>query len=168
VEAGVTKLLRGEPRAFVYLGLGNDLPRVSAALARAGFSGTRVCNTCGMFGWANAEAAKALEGWIYIDVFDEQNPKLQATLRALGRTFERGPMAVVYADLVDLALEGLARAPALTRDGLRDGLERIKGIATCMGAPGTIASFGHWDRAALKGRYLVLRTWRGGRSVAAG
>lgn len=167
VEAGVTKLLRGEPRAFVYLGLGNDLPRVSAALARAGFAGRRVCNTCGMFGWASAEAAKAFEGWTYIDMFDERNPRLQSILRALARPFERGPMPAVYADLVDLALEGLARAPALTRDGVREGLERIKGIPVCMGAPGTIASFGHWDRAALKGQYLVLRSWRGGRSVAA-
>jgi len=27
--------------------------------------------------------------------------------------------------------------------------------------------FGNWDRGALKGPYLVLREWRGGRSVEA-
>jgi len=166
LDAAVAKLLRDEPRAFVYLGLGNDLPRVSDALARAGYAGRRLCNTCGMFGWASPEAAKAFEGWVYLDMFDERNPRLQAVLRALDRPFDRGPMAAVYADLVDLALEGLARAPALTRDGVREGLERIKGIPACMGAPGTMASFGHWDRAALKGEYLVLRSWKGGRSVA--
>jgi hypothetical protein len=164
VEAAVGKLLRAEPRALVYLGLGIDQPRVAQALDRAGFAGRRLCNTCGMFGWASAEAAKAYEGWTYVDVFDETNPRLQAVLRALDRPFERGPMPAVYADLVDLALEGLARAPALTRDGVRDGLERIKGIPACLGAPGTLLSFGNRDRAALKGPYLVLRSWRGGRS----
>jgi ABC-type branched-subunit amino acid transport system substrate-binding protein len=166
VDTAVGKLLRAEPRAFVYLGLGIDQPRVAAALARAGFAGQRLCNTCGMFGWASAEAAKAYEGWTYIDMFDETNPRLQGVLRALERPFERGPMPAVYADLVDLAFEGLARAPKLTRDGVREGLERIKGIPACLGAPGTIASFGRHDRGALKGNYLVLRSWRGGRSVA--
>jgi branched-chain amino acid transport system substrate-binding protein len=166
VEAGVAKLLRSEPRVFVYLGLGIDQPRVQRALESAGFEGQRVCNTCGMFGWASAEAAKGFEGWTYIDMFDETNPRLQSVLRALDRPFDRGPMAAVYADLIDLALEGLARAPALTRDGVREGLERIKGIPACLGAPGTIASFGHCDRGALKGNYLVLRSWRGGRSIA--
>jgi hypothetical protein len=166
VDGAVDKLLRAEPRAFVYLGLGVDQPRVSAALDRAGFAGRRVCNTCGMFGWASAEAAKAFEGWVYIDIFDESNPRLQAVLRALDRPFERGPMPAVYADLVDLALEGLARAPQLTRDGVREGLERIKGIPACEGAPGTMLSFGRQDRGALKGNYLVLRSWRAGRSIA--
>jgi ABC-type branched-subunit amino acid transport system substrate-binding protein len=166
VDGPVAKLLRAEPRAFVYLGLGVDQPRVSAALDRAGFGGRRVCNTCGMFGWASAEAAKGFEGWIYVDMFDESNERLQAVLRALDRPFERGPMPAVYADLVDLALEGLARAPQLTRDGVRDGLERIKGIPACEGAPGTMLSFGRHDRGALKGSYLVLRSWRAGRSIA--
>ena len=30
---------------------------------------------------------------------------------------------------------------------------------------GTLMGFGVWDHAALKGHYLVLRTWRDGQSV---
>src|SRR5262249_13334737 len=85
IESAVAKLLRAGPRAFVYLGLGIDRPRVAAALARAGFDGRRLCNTCGMFGWASAEAAKGFEGWVYVDVFDETNARLQSVLGALGR-----------------------------------------------------------------------------------
>jgi ABC-type branched-subunit amino acid transport system substrate-binding protein len=166
VEGAVAKLLRAEPRAFVYLGLGIDQPRVSSALDRAGFAGRRACNSCGMFGWASAEAAKAYEGWTYVDVVDDANPRLQAVLRALDRSFDRGPMPAVYADMIGLALEGLARAPQLTRDGVRDGLERIKGIPACLGSAGTMLSFGRQDRGALKGPYLVLRSWRAGRSIA--
>jgi ABC-type branched-subunit amino acid transport system substrate-binding protein len=165
VEAAVGKLLRAAPRALVYLGLGIDQARVAEALTSAGFDGRRLCNSCGMFGWSSAEAAKSYDGWVYVDVFDEQNARLQSVLRALDRPFERGPFPAVYADLVDLALEGVTRAPVLTRDGVREGLERIKGIPACMGAPGTVLSFGRHGRGALKGPYLVLRRWKGGRSV---
>jgi hypothetical protein len=62
--------------------------------------------------------------------------------------------------------EGMARAPEPTRDGVRAGLERVKALPTATGHAGTLMGFGHWDRGALKGPYLVLREWRAGRSVA--
>jgi len=61
--------------------------------------------------------------------------------------------------------EALARAPELTRTGVRDGFERIKPLPSPLGEPGTFAGFGHWERGALKGPYLVLRRWEGGKSV---
>ena len=33
------------------------------------------------------------------------------------------------------------------------------------GMDGTTMGFGHCDHGALKGRYLVLRSWRDGKSV---
>jgi branched-chain amino acid transport system substrate-binding protein len=68
--------------------------------------------------------------------------------------------AAVGYDLGLLVAEGLARAPELTRDGVREGLELVKLLPSAEGRAGTTLSFGHWDRGALHGPYLVLRQWR--------
>ena len=46
-----------------------------------------------------------------------------------------------------------------------EGLEQVKAIPAASGERGTLMGFGPFDRAALKGQYLVLREWREGRSV---
>ena len=61
--------------------------------------------------------------------------------------------------------EGIARCRPSTRDGIREGLERVKQLPATSGREGTMMGFGSWDHAALKGPYLVLRTWREGRTV---
>jgi hypothetical protein len=48
---------------------------------------------------------------------------------------------------------------------MRDALERVKLLPATCGHDGTTMGFGCWDHGALKGRYLVLREWRDGRSV---
>jgi len=64
-----------------------------------------------------------------------------------------------------LLAEGIAHAPELTRAGIRTGMERVKALPAATGRAGTVMGFGNWDRAALKGPYLVLREWRGGLSI---
>jgi hypothetical protein len=61
--------------------------------------------------------------------------------------------------------EAIARAGHLTRSGLKEGLERVKQLPATSGVDGTMMGFGTYDHAALKGRYLVLREWRDGRTV---
>jgi branched-chain amino acid transport system substrate-binding protein len=61
--------------------------------------------------------------------------------------------------------EASARAGHLTRAGLKDGLERVKQLPATSGVDGTTMGFGNFDHAALKGRYLVLREWRDGKTV---
>ncbi len=162
----VRTAVRDAPDALVYLGLGLELPRVTPALRTTDFVGSLVCNSCGMFGWAGAPFTEAVEGWRYIDVFSEENPAFLAARDALGLGEDSGPTGLVYADLATLVVEGLAHAPERTRDGLRDGLEQVKAIPSALGLPGTQLGFGTWDRAALKGPYLVPRRWTNGRSVA--
>ena len=58
-----------------------------------------------------------------------------------------------------------ARARRTTREPSRDGLEQVKRIPAASGNAGTTMGFGVYDHGALKGPYLVLRSWRGGRSV---
>jgi len=161
----VRAALASRPEALVYLGLGLGLPRFSAALAATGFDDALACNSCGMFGWAGTGHREALEGWRYVDVWSEDNAELGVARRALGLSDGDGPTGVIYADLATLVVEGLARAPEPTRPGVLHGLERVKALPAALGAAGTQLGFGTWDRAALKGPYLVPRRWRGGRSV---
>jgi ABC-type branched-subunit amino acid transport system substrate-binding protein len=156
---------RSEAQALVYLGLGLAVPLLVAELRRQPFEGPRLCNSCGMFGWLDPARARDFEGWTYVDVVSEENPVLQEAGKRLGADFARGPHVACYHDLARLAAEGLARAPELTARGVRDGLERIKLLPAALGARGTVMGFGHLERSALKGPYLVLRSWRGARSV---
>src|SRR5262249_54080673 len=106
------------------------------------------------------------DGWTYADTFSEENPRFAAlsrTVVAAGRS--AGPGEAGAHDMGRLLAEGFARAPELTRPGVRAGLERVKALPAASGRAGTLMGFGNWDRAALKGPYLVLREWCGGRSV---
>ncbi len=62
--------------------------------------------------------------------------------------------------------EALARARVATGRGMLDGFEQVKAIPAASGERGTLMGFGRCERAALKGRYLVVRAWREARSVA--
>jgi hypothetical protein len=61
--------------------------------------------------------------------------------------------------------EAIARAHHLTREGIKEGLERVKQLPATTGVDGTTMGFGTYDHAALKGGYLVLREWKDGRTV---
>jgi branched-chain amino acid transport system substrate-binding protein len=63
-----------------------------------------------------------------------------------------------------LLAEAIVRADHLTRNGIRDGFERVKRLPATCGYEGTTLTFGYQDHGALHGDYLVLRTWVGGRS----
>ena len=41
----------------------------------------------------------------------------------------------------------------------------MKQLPATSGVDGTTMGFGNFDHAALKGRYLVLREWRDGKTV---
>jgi hypothetical protein len=55
-----------------------------------------------------------------------------------------------------------------TPSAVRVGLERAKRLPAATGKVGTTMGFGDWDHGALKGEALVLRAWRGGRTVEVG
>ena len=127
-----------------------------------------VANSALMYGHADPAWARDWDGWTYVDTFSEGNPRFAALARtaaAAGRT--AGPGEAGAYDMGRLLAEGIARAPELTRAGIRAGLERVKALPAATGRAGTLMGFGNWDRGALKGPYLVLREWRGGRSVEA-
>jgi ABC-type branched-subunit amino acid transport system substrate-binding protein len=150
--------------ALVYLGLGLAVPAVARAASTQGWLGTRIMNTAGMRGYS-PDFAEAIDGWTYIDMHSDGNRTL-ADLRQrlnLGRESGAGP-AYGY-DMGRLVAEGFARAPERTREGVKEGLEQVKWLPAAEGYEGTTLGFGHRDRGALHGRYLVVRQWRDQSSI---
>ena len=153
--------------AVVYLGLGLSAAALGRALAAAGWRPPVVANSALMFGYANPEWVTHWEGWTYVDAWSEKNPRLRELLAAHPDGASVFPMTLAAGDdMGRLLVEGLAGAEILTPAGVKDSLERIKCLPASLGEPGTTMGFGGWDRAALKGGFILLRRWEGGRSVA--
>lgn len=163
-EAEADELVGAGADAVLYLGLGLSAPAVAKALGARGFTGPRAMNTAGLRGYAPDYRA-TIDGWTYLDMHSDGNTELAALRRRTDAP--QGPAAFVAKgwDLARLVAEGLARAPERTRDGVRDGLEQVKWLPAAEGKDGTLLGFGHHDRGALHGRYLVLRQWRGAETV---
>jgi ABC-type branched-subunit amino acid transport system substrate-binding protein len=163
-SSAVSRLRRGDPAVLVYLGLGMAARAVALAHAEESWDVPVVANSSLMFGYARPEWREAWEGWVYVDNLSDDN-RVRAALRERSKRAAAGPIGVAAYDLGRLVGEAVARSAHLTRDGMKEGLERVKRLPAASGTDGTIMGFGAWDHAALKGTYLVLRQWQGGRSV---
>jgi ABC-type branched-subunit amino acid transport system substrate-binding protein len=151
-------------QALVYLGLGLVGTVVARACGSAGWDVPAAMNSAGLRGYDPSFGAE-IDGWVYVDMVADDNQVL-ADLRAGSDAAGVSAMTLAVGhDLGQLVAEGLARAPELTRSGVRDGLELVKLVPAAEGRAGTTLSFGHFDHGALHGEYLVLRQWRGGTSV---
>jgi ABC-type branched-subunit amino acid transport system substrate-binding protein len=155
------------PDALVYLGLGLSGRVVGRARTAAGWDVPAFTSAAGMWGHTPGVATD-IDGWTYVDVYSDANATLAAVRDRLGPDSSRGPAAAYGYDIGRLAAEGLARAPELTRAGVRDGLEQVKWLPAAEGVDGTLLSFGPHDHGALHGRYLVMRRWVDGESVEVG
>ena len=160
----VRALRDAAPDALVYLGLGLSGRAVGRARSALGWDVPAFTCAAGMWGHTPGVAAD-IDGWTYVDVYSDTNTVLGAVRERLGGVFAHGPAAAYGWDLGRLAAEGLARAPELTRGGVRDGLEQVKWLPAAEGHEGTQLSYGTQDRGALHGRYLVMRRWERGESI---
>jgi branched-chain amino acid transport system substrate-binding protein len=160
VEAALTV----EPDALLYLGLGVAARAVALGVQAVGWTGPVVTNSALMFGYARPDWRSGFEGWVYIDTISDANP-VRAALREQSRMHAASPIGVASYDIGRLLGEGLVLADDRTAAGVRDGLERVKRLHAATGKTGTTMGFGQWDHGALKGDYLVLRSWKGGRTV---
>jgi ABC-type branched-subunit amino acid transport system substrate-binding protein len=160
----VHRLRAAEPEALVYLGLGVAARAVALAVAAERWDVRVVANSSLMFGYTRRDWREGWEGWVYVDTVADDNAERQR-LRAMSKRIAAGPVGVAAYDIGRLLGEAVARTSHLTRDGIRDALERVKQLPAASGLDGTTMGFGHYDHGALKGRYLVLRAWEGGRSV---
>lgn len=162
--AEVDQLIEAGVDAVVYLGLGISASAVARALTARGWQGPRLMNTAGIRGY-QPDFARTIDGWVYVDMFSDDNRTLTALLDQAGAPQGSKLFAAKGYDLGRLVAEGLARAPERTREGVREGLEQIKWLPAAEGFQGTLLGFGVQDRGALHGRYLVLRQWRDGETV---
>ena len=149
--------------AVCYLGLGLSAPAVGRALRSSGFVGPCAMNTAGLRGW-DPEFCAQIDGFWYLDMASEHNDELRRLSAREHLSFREAASACRGWDLGRLVAEGLARAPERTREGVRGGLELIKWLPAAEGHEGTQLGFGHRDRGALHGRYLVVRQWLDGES----
>lgn len=154
--AGLTVAARDGADAIVSLGMWDT----ARALAAEHPSQPVVANSALIYGHHDVQAAREWEGWAYPDTVSEANE----VYAALG---DVGPGVAGQYDMGRLVGEALVRARVASRRGVLDGLERVKAIPAASGEPGTLMGFGRCERGALKGRYLVVREWRDGRSVLA-
>lgn len=164
--AALATARRASPDALGFVGFWQAARALACEMRAQGWSVPVVANSALMYGHADPAWARDWEGWTYADTFSEANPRfarLARTVAAAGRAV--GPGEAGAYDMGRLLAEGIARAPELTRSGIRAGLERVKALPAATGRAGTLMGFGNWDRGALKGPYLVLREWRAGRSV---
>jgi branched-chain amino acid transport system substrate-binding protein len=164
VEPVVGRLRETHPDALVYLGLGVASRAVAVALADVGWSVPVVANSSLMFGYARPDWRDGWAGWEYLDGVADDNTMRQRLLEKSKRA-AAGPIGCAAYDMGRLVGEAIARAHHLTRAGVKDGLERVKQLPATSGVEGTTMGFGHYDHAALKGQYLVLREWRDGKTV---
>lgn len=165
-SAQVAELVAGRPDGVVYLGLGLAAPAVAQALTATGWQGPRIMNTAGLRGYFGTFAS-VCDGWHYVDMISDGNRHLQALTETMGLPAAGRYSAAKGHDIGRLVAEGLARAPELTRAGVREGLEAIKWLPAAEGMEGTLLGFGIQDRGALHGRYLVVRQWLDGESLEA-
>lgn len=163
-EAVLARLREGEPDVVIYLGLGVTSRTVSLARAALGWDIPVLANSALMFGYAMPDWRAGYEGWEYLDTIADDNQR-RAHLRSLSARAANGPIGCAAYDMGRLLGEAIASSEHLTRAGIADGLRRVKQLPAASGHDGTLMGFGVMDHAALKGHYLVLRTWRDGHSV---
>jgi len=145
-------------------GLPNSEARVALARSSLEWDVPVLANSALMFGYARPDWRDGYLGWEYIDTIADDN-RSRARLAELFPHAAGGPIGCAAYDIGRLLGEGIAAAEHLTRAGVADGLRRVKQLPASSGHEGTLIGFGVWDHAALKGHYLVLRTWRDGRSM---
>ena len=161
----VSGVSRSGADAVVYLGLGLAAHALGVALTAIGQPIPVVANSALMFGYANPEWTADWDGWRYCDTVSDDNAELRRLCDRLGVATSAGPGVPGNYDMGRLLAEGITRSPLLTRDGVVEGLERVKMLRAASGRDGTLMGFGRFERSALKGDYLVLREWRAGESV---
>jgi ABC-type branched-subunit amino acid transport system substrate-binding protein len=158
------RLRDGQPDVLVYFGLGVASRAVSSARIAIGWDVPALANSALMFGYARPDWRAGYEGWEYVDTLADDN-RQRIALREHDKRMAGGPVSCAAYDIGRMLGEALVQCEHLTRAGLAEAFQRVKQLPATSGYDGTVMGFGAWDRAALKGHFLVLRTWENGRSV---
>jgi len=164
VASELEQLRAAAPDALVYFGLGMASHAVAVARREAGWEVPVIANSALMFGYIRPDWRDDWAGWEYVDQIADDNAQ-RRRFADLDPAAAAGPVGCTAFDIGRLLGTALAHCEHLTRAGLAEALRSVKRLPATTGHPGTTMGFGHFDHAALKGDYLVLREWKHGRTV---
>ncbi len=162
-----------QPDALVWLGYGGLFVSraVPQALEQLGWDPPRIVTTAFMqYIWG----FEPFEGWVGIDQWCPENPRMhtfhQRFVARYGEDPAMWPNAIpgLAYDMAAIVVEGLHRAPILTPEGLKQGIERIRLMPAVTGGPNTHIAGGPFDHQLFKGDWLHYGTVRNGRLEFAG
>jgi hypothetical protein len=154
--------------ALAWLGYGGLVVSgaVRRALERLDWDPPRVMTTAFMqYIWGFDQ----LEGWVGIDQWCPQNPRMHAFHRRFVTRYGEDPWmwpnaipGLAY-DMAVTVVEGLHRSTVLTPAGLKAGIERIRFLPAVTGGPNTHIAGGPHDHQMFKGDWLHFGRVRDGK-----
>ena len=160
LTANLASLRRIEPDAPVYMGYGMLAAKglLRASLDELGWDPPRIMTTAFMFCLMGFEK---FEGWVGVDQLDPTNPLVQNFHRRFVDRYQQDPplwpnaVPVLAYDTARVLAEGLFRAPILTGEGLKAGLERIRFMPSTTGGPHTHIACAPFEHGMFRGDWLL-------------
>jgi branched-chain amino acid transport system substrate-binding protein len=159
--------------ALAWLGYGGLVVSgaVRDALAQLDWDPPRIMTTAFMqYIWGFGQ----LEGWTGIDQWCPDNPRMHAFHRRFVKRYGEDPWmwpnaipGLAY-DMAVTVAEALFRAPVLTGEGVKLGLERIRFLPAVTGGPSTHIAGGPHDHQLFKGDWLHYGRVKDGKLEFAG
>jgi branched-chain amino acid transport system substrate-binding protein len=172
LEDSLAALRESGADALAYIGFGYPSILLAPIFAKLGWSPPRIMTTAIQFCYNKPEWMAALEGWVGIDQYCEENPLVTPLLDRFERRFGRRPetntVVTLSYDTARVFVEAIVRAPILTGPGIRQGLERIRFMPSTTGGPRTHIGAAPWDHKLFKGDWLLYRRIERGRTVLVG
>jgi len=160
------------PDALVYCGFGWNSAQFNPALERISWDPPKIMNAAIMWALSSAEWMTALEGWVGIEqtLGDheqiEKNPNWDPLLHRYEERFGHRAGDTMLALLYDqgrAATEAIINAPAVSGEGMTEGLEQIKMMPSTLGGPRTYIEFGSRDHRGYKGDFMFMKQLRDGK-----
>jgi branched-chain amino acid transport system substrate-binding protein len=149
-------------QSILGLGFGYGLWGINEGKRANGWEVPVYCITNGLAYMYSSDWHRQLSGFTILDQYDEKNEAGQQFLDRFNAKFGRRPeyyIPLYGYDHARVAVEAVRRAEPLSPRGVRDSLERIKGVPAACGAPGTWIKFGRYVHQGWMGSgFLVART----------
>ncbi len=158
---------------LVYMGYGYLFVRdmFRPVLKELDWNPPRITSTAFMFYLMGFDK---FEGWVGVDQYCPENKRAQAFAERYEKRY--GHLPVLWPNAIPLLAydtgtaiaEALFRSTSFTREGLKDGLERLRWIPACSGGPSTHLSCSKYEHNIFSGDWLILSKIENGKLVYVG